>query len=220
MLRAMALNICPLPSVSAAVRALVPVLVVVSSGCVHRVAALPPDMPTEQPPPGMVALNFASDDPGRTWRASAGNEVLCDTPCASFVSPASDLLLASGRDGLYVPNLRAELGDAKRAFVIAESGSRAKQVNGIVFTTFGGMGTVVAITLTAVGCSDVRRRGGMCTAGLITGAVSVPMMAVFIWMLADSGPKLHLLPIAEGQPSKGRDPVSVAITPTGLAGTF
>lgn len=168
----------------------------------------------------MVALNFASDDPGRTWTASAGNEVLCETPCASFVSPASDLLLASGRDGLYVPNLRAELGDAQRAFVIAESGSRAKQVNGIVFTTFGGMGTVVAITLTAVGCSNLQRRAGMCTAGLVTGAVSVPMLAVFIWMLADSGPKLHLLPVIEGQPSKGRDPVSVALTPAGLAGTF
>ncbi|MCI0673439.1 MAG: hypothetical protein L0Y64_23555 [Myxococcaceae bacterium] len=189
-------------------------------GCVRHVA-VPREGRFEEPPPGMVEVDAVSDDDGQVWEVSAGGSAVCTTPCTQRFGVHETLRLESN-DGDYVQvrGLGAEALQARRALLVAEGTSHGKQVNGIVFTTLGSMGLVTAITLTAVGCSDLSDRRGMCSAGLITGAASLPLTAAALWMLLDSGPKAHVLPIATARSAKGQPPVRVALLPNGAVGTF
>lgn len=192
------------------------------TGCVRRVALLPPDDSTEpDPPPGMVQVNVVNEDDGRVWDVRAGGPPICQTPCTETVNASSSLLLTSNhRERLLVPAMAVEAPGAQRALVIAEGTNDAEQINGIVFTTLGGMGAVAGITLTAVGCSDLQRHAGLCTAGLITSGITFALTAVSIWMIVDSGPRAHVLPVFKTNAAKGLPPVTFALTPTGVLGTF
>jgi hypothetical protein len=185
------------------------------TGCVRRVASLPPEFESQAAPPeGSVDLVVLPDE-GPSWRVTGRTEQ-CVAPCAIRVGAGDRLVLtASNRDVIEVEGLPAAVVAARRAVLVPEPRSRALQVNGIVFTTLGAMATVVAITFTAVGCSDLMRRGGLCTGGLVTGAVGVPLMGASILMLVGSAPDAHFLPVA-GTPQGPR----LALGPTGLVGQF
>lgn len=192
-------------------------------GCTWRVAVPPSaeDGPVEEPPPGMVAVSVVSEYEDQVWDVYAGGNRVCTTPCTQWFSPRQHLVLKSREgDKLFVPGVGREALKARYAIVVAEGTSYAKHVNGIVFTTLGGMGMVTAITLTSVGCSQVRERGGMCTAGLITGGVSVPVTAFALWMLLDSSPKAHVLPAFKAKAHHGQPPVTFSLAPNGIVGTF
>jgi len=192
-------------------------------GCVRRVAVppSPEDGPVQEPPPGMVTVSVVSEYEEQVWDVYAGGNLVCTTPCTKWFSPRQHLVFkARNGDRLFVPGVGREALQARYAIVVAEGTSYAKQVNGIVFTTFGGMGLVTAITLTAVGCSQVQERAGMCSAGLITGGVSVPVTAFALWMLLDSGPKAHVLPAFQTRAQHGQPPVTISLAPNGLVGTF
>ena len=192
-------------------------------GCARH-AILPPetalDGPLEDPPRGMLEVNVVSDD-DRTWDVYAGGKAICTTPCTQWFRAQEGLLLESNDgDSLYVHSLGLEAMQAKRAMLIAEGACYGKRINGIVFTTFGGMGMVTAIALSAVGCSDLDQRRGMCTAGLITGAVAVPVTAFALWMLLDAHPRAHVLPVFKTRAAHGQPSATIAIGPNGVAGTF
>lgn len=177
----------------------------------------------EEPPPGMAQVDVVSAFEEQTWDLYAGEDYLCTTPCTQWVDPLRPLRLnARGkpRDRIRLPGLGVEALEARNAVLLATGSCEGKFVNGLVFTTFGGMGTVVAITLTAVGCSDVERRGGMCNAGLITGAVSVPLTAFAIWLLVDSAPRADVLPVYRVPQGRGQPPLTFGVGPTGINGTF
>lgn len=194
------------------------------SGCVRRVVTLPPgagSLPGEPPPEGMVEVNVVSEEPERAWDVVVGNETLCSTPCRHKVSASAALMLRGRRgDEVLVPNLAAEAPASRRLMLVAEGTQTGKRINGIVFTSLGGMGVITAITLVAAGCSNVQARGGVCTGGLITAGVTVPLTAVALWMLLASGPRVHLLPVARLEPGDGQSPVTLALLPGGVAGTF
>lgn len=194
-----------------------------SSGCVRRVVHVPPEVEgqkTEDPPPGMIEVNVVSEVDEETWDVYAGGTFLCQTPCMQWVDARSNLVLAApSGERLSLRSFGGEAMDARRALVVAEGTHEGKRINGIVFTTFGGMGVVTAIALTAIGCSDLDRRAGVCTAGLITGAVSLPVTAFALWMLLDSPPKLDVLPVYKAKGAKG-SPLSLLVAPNGVAGTF
>ena len=190
------------------------------TGC-FRYALRPHDLPPgREPPAGMVEVNVASLDERYVWDVYTGDTKLCSAPCAPVVKAQTDLLLESRYGELYLPELGDEVVDARHALLVIEGPSRAKKVNGIVFTTLGGMGLVTAIALSAVGCSDIDRRGGLCTGGLITGAASLPLTAFALWMLIDSGPHAHLVPVFKSSAANGQPAVTVVPTPGGIAGTF
>jgi hypothetical protein len=197
-------------------------LSLVLPGCIRRVAVPPSaeDGPVEEPPPGMVAVSVVSEYEEQVWDVYAGRDLVCTTPCTQWFSPRQHLVLRSRNgDKLFIPGVGREALRARHAILVAEGTSYAKHVNGIVFTTLGGMGVVTAITLTAVGCSQVQERGGMCTAGLITGGASVPVTAFALWMLLDSSPKAHVLP-PQAKAHPGQPPVTFSLAPNGLVGTF
>lgn len=197
-------------------------VVAAASGCVARrvIAAPPGAKPMEEPPPGMVEVDFISEYYGQSWRVFAGGNLVCTTPCTQWVNPSEPLVLISNdRERLEVFDLGAEAVETRHALVAAQGTCDGKYVTGLALTTFGGMGAVVAIALTAIGCSDVQERGGICTAGLITG-VTLPITAGAIWMMIDGLPQAHILPVYRSQAAKGQSPVSVAFLPNGIYGKF
>lgn len=198
-------------------------LLLSASGCVRHVLR-PPETQEQlgtDPPPGKVAVNVVSARDDQQWAVYAGGDKVCATPCTRWFGARQPLMLRS-LEGEYLEVL--DLGDeavrARRALLVAEGTSYGKRVNGIVFTTLGGMGVVTAITFTAVGCSNLEERGGLCTAGLITGAAAVPLTAVALWMLIDSSPRAHILPVFKSRSAEGQSEVRVSLLPNGLAGTF
>lgn len=200
----------------------VSLLVLVNTACVKRVVTSPPDMPAPpaDAPANAVGVHFDSDRDGRQWQVLAGNQPPCLTPCSLWVDPSQTVnLRSSAGDGLFIDTLDLELQGARHAVVVVEGKHRGEQVNGIVFTALGGMGMLTGITLAAVGCADVQRRGGMCTAGLITAGITAPLTAVSIWMIIDSNPKAHFFPVFTTKPPGGQ-PISLALTPAGVVGRF
>jgi hypothetical protein len=200
----------------------VSLLAVLATACVKRVVTSPPEMPA--PPAGapanVVGVHFDSDRDGRQWQVLAGTQQPCLTPCSLWVDPSQTVnLRSSAGDGLFIDTLDFELQGARHAVVVVEGRHQGEQVNGIVFTALGGTGLLTGITLSAVGCADVQRRGGLCTAGLITAGITSLLTAVSIWMIIDSAPKAHFFPVFKTTPPGGQ-PVSVALTPAGLAGRF
>lgn len=176
----------------------------------------------QEPPPGMAQVDVVSEFEGQTWDVYAGENHLCTTPCTTWVDPMRPLYLESQggrRDQLWLSSL-GEVMETRNGVLVATGHHRGKYVNGLVFTTLGGMGTVIGITFTAVGCSDLERRGGLCTAGLITGAASLPITAIFIWMIVDSMPHADVFPVLKAQPGRGQPPITMGMGPTGIHGTF
>ena len=193
------------------------------SGCVRRVVTVAADeaqQPVEEAPPGMVDVHFVSDDDALAWSVSSGGEALCTTPCTKRVRTSASLFFRTQDEGVYAPKLIDVAPQARRAVMVVEGSSSGEFVNGVTFTTLGGMGIIIGITLTAAGCSNLDKHAGMCTAGLITGGVSVPLTVASILMLLDSFPKVHVLPVMRAEVAKGQPPVALAVTPVGLVGTF
>jgi hypothetical protein len=171
----------------------------------------------------MVEVNVVSEYEDQVWDLHSGGSLVCTTPCTQWLGAGQGVMLRA-RDGdrLFLPDLGIEAMESRHALLVAEGTCHGKQVNGIVFTTLGGMAMVTGLTFTAVGCSDLERRAGMCSAGLITGGVAIPLTAVAIWMIVDSLPKAHVVPFPKPQQAEAgkAPPVTVAVTPTGIAGTF
>ncbi len=193
------------------------------SGCVRRVVTVAADeagQPREEAPPGMVDVHFVSDDEGLNWNVAADGEFLCTTPCTKRIRTGSTVFFRGQHEGVFAPRLIDVAPGASRAVMAAAGSHHGLFVNGVTWTSLGGMGAIVAITLTAIGCSDLEKHGGMCTAGLITGGVSVPLTAAGILMLVGSFPEVHVLPVMRAEVAKGQPPVALAVTPVGLVGTF
>jgi hypothetical protein len=169
-------------------------LVLVVTGCVRHVVVADPHELAQPGPAGQVDVKNVSDD-RRPWTVLSGDTQLCYTPCTQRLASGQDLALRSGHSELYLPDLGPDAILAQRAVVLAEPLSHGERVNGVVWTTFGSIGLVTGITLTAVGCSNTDARGGICTAGLITGGASALLTAAAIWMLVDALPKVHVLPV-------------------------
>lgn len=171
------------------------VLVVLGSGCVRRALLVDPQELKDEVPRGKISVNFVSDD-HRIWTVYAGDVPLCRTPCVEEIDSTQSISMRLRKgDSLYLHDLGLKAMEARRAMVVAEGTSRGEKVNGIVFTTLGGMGMVVGIVLTSVGCSDYERRPGTCMAGAIVGGVSTALTAFAISLLVHSLPKAWVLPV-------------------------
>ena len=176
----------------------------------------------QEPPPGMAQVDVVSEFPEQTWDVYVGEDHVCTTPCTQWLDPMRPVFLKSqdsDPDQIWLPALGPEVMETRNGMLVATGTHQGKFINGLTFTSLGGMGLLVGITLTAVGCTDPDL-GGVCKAGLITGGVSAPITAVFILMLIDSQPKANVLPVLKTQPGRAQIPVTVGLTPTGIAGTF
>lgn len=173
----------------------------------------------EEPPPGMVQVEVVSDDPALTWDVYSDGALVCTSPCTQWLEARRPVMMKSRqrRERVYVPELGPEAFHARHALLVAKPGHEGKHINGLVFTTFGGMGMVVGITLTAVGCAE---GGGACTGGLITLGSTSLVTGLGLWLLLSSGPGVEVIPRVRAELKKGHPPLQLALTPLGAVGTF
>jgi len=160
-----------------------------------------PGRTEEEGPPGTVKVDFVSGDASSRWDVYADDVVICTTPCEKYVSAERPIMLRAREEPFFgspdkvrVVNLLGHAGEG-RLQLQAHATNRGKLSTGIVFTTFTGMGVITGLTLTGVGCSSSDDHfGGMCTPGIITMAVSLPLLAGSIWLILDSMPRAEVVP--------------------------
>jgi hypothetical protein len=175
-------------------------------------------------PPGTVKVDLVSADASRRWDVYYDDEVICSTPCTRFLDPGRPLLLRS-RDLGPMRGDRVQLRDlvdhapGGAVQVQAHPTSYGKLATGITFTTFGGMAVVTGVALSAIGCSDLDARGGMCRGGATTLAAGAFATAGAIWLILDALPKAEVLPGGDPSPGGGRR-FAMTVGPGFVAGRF
>jgi hypothetical protein len=188
-----------------------------------------PGRAAEEGPPGTVKVDFLSANPASRWDVYSDDQVLCTTPCARFVHPAHPVMLRARDDGPFwqrpdkvqVANLLEH--PEPHLQLQAHPTSHGELAGGIVATTFSGMAVMSGAALMGIGCSSSDRHG-MCTAGIITGAIGGVALAGSIWLILDSLPKAEVLPYSEGGTMLAARRAHLAprlhLAPTGVWGTF
>ncbi len=163
--------------------------------------------PMPPPPAGATRATFVSAGEAR-WDVRIDDNAVCSTPCSLDVSPMSFITLYSQE---RTPS-RLAVGHLPAGEILVQARPRAQGAfaTGVVFTTFSGMALVTGIALTAVGYGT--DRGGMRTAGLITGGAGAVGLALSINLILKSLPRVHVGP-ARAMPYAGGNTV-------GLAGRF
>jgi hypothetical protein len=132
-----------------------------------------PDAEIEPEIPAPIRATFLSTS-SEQWNVAIDGQPACSTPCTLPLFPVQFVTLHSQE----VHPVLLEVGRLPRGDVVVSGHplDNGKYAGGIVATTFGGMAAVVGITLTAVGLA--KDKGGMTTAGLITGAagaIGIPL---------------------------------------------
>jgi hypothetical protein len=156
------------------------------------VAPPPPPPPPPAPGPAVPAptrARFVSTGPEQ-WDVLVDNQPVCSTPCSGPLFPEQFVVLQSQQRN---PAL-LEVGHLPPGDLLV-SGKPLQEglyAGGIVTTTLGGMALVVGITLTAVGLA--KDKGGMTTAGLITGGAGLIALPAGIYMMVQAVPSARIEP--------------------------
>jgi hypothetical protein len=149
-------------------------------------------------PVGTVKVKFLPVRAEQEWDVVVGDRTLCKTPCERWVDPAMPYTLkydpgiCQRNELIEVPDLRTQ-GGGERLLVRAEPRKDVEFLGGLMLSTFGGLGVVTGISLTAVGCGT--KDSSMCTAGLITLPAGLALLAPGIWMIIDSKGVVHVTPM-------------------------
>jgi hypothetical protein len=164
-----------------------------------------PGRTEEEGPPGTVKVAFVSGDAVSRWDVYADDVVICTTPCERYVSAERPLMLRAREDSLgggservRVPNLLDHAGDG-RLQLQAHHTARGELATGITFTALSGIGMVTGVALTGTGYGTDHITMGR--AGLITMAVSAPVLVGSIWLMLDSKARAEVVPFDSGLPT-------------------
>jgi hypothetical protein len=162
-----------------------------------------PGRTEEEGPPGTMKVDFVSGDASSRWDVYADDAVICTTPCQRYVNIDHPVMLRArdepfmgSPDKVRVVNLLDHAAEG-RVQLQAHHTARGQLATGITFTAFTGMGIITGITLTGVGCS-LSDHDGMCKGGIITMAVSAPLLAGSIWLILDSRARAEVVPFEGG----------------------
>lgn len=151
-----------------------------------RGTALAQDAPPPQAPPPTRATFVSTTS--RPWDVVVDEQPLCSTPCSLSLHPIQWITLKShDLDPVVLDVGRLPPGDLVVSGKPLESG---KYAGGIVATTFGGMALATGITLSAVGYA--KERGGMKTAGFITGVAGALGVAGGIQLMLSALPRASI----------------------------
>jgi hypothetical protein len=143
-----------------------------------------PEAPQAPPP---TRATFVSDT-SQQWDVTIDGEPVCGTPCTYLLFPVQFVTLRSREPRPVLLDVgRLPPGDLIVSGKPLETGMYA---GGIVATTLGGMALAIGITFSAVGAAQ--DRGGMTTAGLITGAAGVAALAGGIYLMIRALPAVSV----------------------------
>jgi hypothetical protein len=145
----------------------------------------PPPAPTTPAPEAAAPTRatFISTSP-QQWDVVVDNKPVCSTPCSGPLFPLQFVVLQS-----QDPNpVLLEVGRLPPGDLVVSGRplQRGMYAGGVVATTLGGMALAVGITFTAVGLA--KDRGGMTTAGLITGGVGLLAVPGGIYLMIKALP--------------------------------
>jgi hypothetical protein len=169
-------------------------------------AQVGPEAPAAAPGgPAPTRATFISTS-SQQWEVVVDDQAMCGTPCSGPLFPLQFVVLRSQEARPVLLEVgRLPPGDL---IVSGKPLQEGKYAGGIVATTFGGMAIAVGITLTAVGLA--KDRGGMTTAGLITGAAGALTLPGGIYLMMTALPSARVDRAAPG----------LSGTAAGIAGTF
>jgi len=141
----------------------------------------PPSPPPEAAPTRATFLSSTSEG----WNVAVDGADVCASPCTVALYPTQFVTLGS-------QELRPVLLDVGRLpagdfLVTGKPFASGMYAGGIVATTLGGMALAIGITFTAVGLA--KDRGGMTTAGLITGGVGALALPGGIYLMMKALPE-------------------------------
>jgi hypothetical protein len=130
------------------------------------------------------------------WDVLVDNSPVCSTPCSGPLFPLQFVVLQSQE--LHPVPLEVGRLPPGNLLVSGKPLQRGIYAGGVVATTLGGMALAVGITLTAVGLA--KDRGGMTTAGLITGGAGLLALPGGIYLMVKALPsaRVELAPAASG----------------------
>jgi hypothetical protein len=158
----------------------------------YPVAVVPTPVP-------VVQTRFAGEDNESRWSVLAAGREVCATPCTLRYAAGTQIEMLQAD----VPRKPARLGvpyfSGGSYDVRARPRITGAFAPGVVAASFGGMGTLAGIPLTAVGCSQNNRT--MCEGGLITFGASSAMLALGIVLVAISGPRITVESIFATNPA-------------------
>ncbi|MFO0757543.1 MAG: hypothetical protein U0359_13690 [Byssovorax sp.] len=149
-------------------------------------SALPEVVP--QSADRLVEARFLGEGGESRWSLSSSGRPLCETPCTLRYPAGTALSLLQ----LDVPRKPARLDvpyvDPGLYDIAARPRSMGAFAPGVVAAAFGGMGAVVGVVLTPVGCSQ--NNTSMCEGGLVTLGVSGAVLALGIVLVSTSSPRV------------------------------
>jgi hypothetical protein len=146
---------------------------------------------THEGPPGTVKIDFVAAKAGTTWEVTAGDHVLCQTPCSRWIDPATPLrmqaFLGKNPKGgkIDLPDIR-EMAAQGPLEIRAHPMSKSLLALGITFTSLGGVTVLTGGILAGIGCS-ADDSPGLCKGGLYTLGTGAVVTAGSIWMILQSG---------------------------------
>jgi hypothetical protein len=171
----------------------------------------PVRMPAELGPPGAVKASFRAADADAVWEVVSDGQLLCNTPCERWLLPTSALLMREKRDdGFFSPGkhmdheVEVSLRDQAEGRQVAVQAHRARSglfLSGVVLTALAGAAVAAGAVLLGVGCSDVEARGGLCSAGAVTGGTGVAVLVPSIVLIALSGADAEVVPSEPAGPA-------------------
>jgi hypothetical protein len=143
-----------------------------------------PQPPAAEAPTRATFISTTSEQ----WNVVVDDEPVCSTPCQGPVFPLQYVVLQSHEHRPVILEVgRLPPGDLIVSGKPLQDGMYA---GGIVATTLGGMALATGITLTAVGLA--KGRGGMTTAGLITGGAGLLAVPGGIYLMLRAVPSVDV----------------------------
>jgi hypothetical protein len=124
------------------------------------------------------------------WDVYVDQQAICSTPCTLGLSGVNFVALRTQERS----PVRLDVGNLPQGdlMVSAKPLANGMYAGGIVMTTFAGMALATGITLTAVGYGT--DRGGMQTAGLITGVSGAVGLYAGIYLMRKALPRFTIGP--------------------------
>jgi hypothetical protein len=124
------------------------------------------------------------------WDVYVDQQAICSTPCTLGLSGVNFVALRTQERH----PVRLDVGNVPQGDILisARPLSNGMYAGGIVMTTFAGMALATGITLTAIGYGT--DRGGMQTAGLITGVSGAVGLYAGIYLMRKALPRFTIGP--------------------------
>ncbi|MEB2313627.1 MAG: hypothetical protein OZ921_15615 [Sorangiineae bacterium] len=157
--------------------------------------------------PGTVKVTFLSGNPEHEYDVAINDRTLCSTPCARWVDPAVPFTFVhetawyERNERIVMPDLREHQTKGNKLDARAFPTKTGKLAGGIVMTTFGGIGVLAGVSLTAVGAAR-EDGGGLLAAGLITLPIGMGLTAPGILMIVNSASRVEIEPANPGAPPR------------------